>query len=135
MRTRLHRKKRLTDRMTCFFLLTVPIQIVSMISKVILKRQNTMRDLVTYALSCRTLLPPAKYCLICLTGIRFPLNARRIFTWVLFMIPVYSSIPIQQEKRWRPQVLYLKKAFILKISLTGHFTRSPMCRIRFLAVH
>ena len=32
---------RLTDRMTCFFLLTVPIQIVSMISKVILKRQNT----------------------------------------------------------------------------------------------
>ena len=53
----------------------------------------------------------------------------------LYMGIVHSSIPIQQEKRWRPQVLYLKKAFIPKISLTGHFTRSPMCRIRFLAVH
>lgn len=103
--------------------------------KICVDHHFTNEDLVTYALSCRTLLPPAKYCLICLTGIRFPLNARRIFTWVLFMIPVYSSIPIQQEKRWGPQVLYLKKAFIPKISLTGHFTRSPMCRIRFLAVH
>ena len=29
----------------------------------------------------------------------------------------------------------LEKAFIPKISLTGHFTRSPMYRTRFLAVH
>ena len=54
---------------------------------------------------------------------------------LLFMIQVYSNIPIQQERRWRQQVLYLKKESIQKISLIEHFTKNLMCRIRYLEEH
>ena len=72
---------------------------------------------------------------LCLTGKRFPLPVHRIYIWVLFMIQVYSNTPIQQERRWRQQVLYLKKESIQKISLIEHFTKNLMCRIRYLEEH
>ena len=94
-----------------------------------------IRDLVICNLSYRMLLLLVKYYFLCLTGKRFPLPVHRIYTWALFMIQVYSNIPIQQERRWRQQVLYLKKESIQKISLIEHFTKNLMCRIRYLEEH
>ena len=48
---------------------------------------------------------------------------------------LYMGIVHDTERRWRQQVLYLKKESIQKISLIEHFTKNLMCRIRYLEEH